>query len=116
HGIGPVSPVRRHKSSRAGPVISRPKIVQPTLRITFFAGELVIVDVGAGDNHFATERVIIRLLLNRAGGIRNYAGGPEMVGEIVVDRSAGQVAPGHALAIEKGVFLREGAAVAFIQR
>src|SRR5437879_3924395 len=90
-------------------MVSRAKVVQPALCISFFACEFVVVDIVAADGNFSAVRIVIGFLLWRHGSqvVGDDIRRAQIVREIVVDRATRCVSAGHALASEENVLLVE---------
>jgi len=104
--------VRRHPPSHRTRVVSRSEVVVAGLRVPFLAGELVVVRVAAVEVHLAAVRIVIRILEDGGeGGVGDHAGGAEVVGEVVLQRSLARVGggsrvvdAGEAASVEEDVF------------
>lgn len=98
-------------------MVARPEIIQARFRVSFFAGELVVLRDGIGDDHLAAIRVVIGLVFDRAAGVGHDARRAQVVGEIVVHGIRGHVPPRHPLGTEEDIlFLIRSRQVAFGNR
>jgi hypothetical protein len=79
------------------------EVIEVGFGSSFFAGELVVVGIATCDGYFATKRVVVRLLLDRTSCVGNYACGPEMIGEVVVNSTCRYVTSSDPPTVEENV-------------
>ena len=98
------SPVRRNPSSQSVRIMPRPKIIESSFSIAFFAGEFVMIGIAIEELKFPTPRIVIRFRFGSANRIGDHRCGFQMIREIVGNRIAGKVLSRYAFTIEEDIF------------
>ena len=95
--------VRCLEPSHIAAVVSRSEVVEAGFGVAFFAGELKVISAVIGrDREFVSVGEAVRFVQNMAELIGDYAGGTEVVGEVIL-RARRRVYSRNAFSVEEHV-------------